>query len=175
MSPTLFSRCMMATLLFFSGCAAYHMGNQTLFSSDVRTVGVSIVGNQTWRRKYGERLTETLIREIENRTPYKVVPASRADTVLKIDIVSENKHVTFENDWADPRELALGMVVKAQWVDRRTQELRQSQDVNLENMALDISVTTPLIAEAGQSNATSSQILMEKLARHIVGMMEVAW
>ena len=161
--------------LVVSGCAAYHVGNETLFTQEVRTVGVSIVGNETWRRGYGERLTEALVREIENRTPYKVVPASRADTELKVSIIGENKKVTFQNDYADPRELVVGMTVKADWFDRRTLELRQSQEIDLDSEALAISVTNPLIVEAGQSNATSSQVLMERLARHIVGMMEVAW
>lgn len=157
------------------GCAAYHVGNETLFTQEVHTVGVSIVGNETWRRGYGERLTEALVREIENRTPYKVVPASRADTELKVTIVDEDKNVTFQNDYADPRELTVGITVKADWFDRRTLELRQSQEIDLDSESLAISVTNPLVVEAGQSNATASQVLMERLARHIVGMMEVAW
>ncbi|MDO4574774.1 MAG: LptE family protein [Planctomycetia bacterium] len=157
------------------GCRAYNMGNQCLFSQDIQTVGVSIAKNHTWRRGYGERLTEAVVREIENRSPYKVVPADRADTVLSIEIVGENKTVTFEDDWADPRELSLGITIKAQWVDRRTQQIRQSQDLNVENLALEISSTSTLIAEAGQSNATSSQKLIEKIAQQIVGMMERPW
>ncbi len=158
-----------------SGCSAYHIGNQQLFPMDIRTVGVSIVGNDTWRHGYGERLTEVLVREIESRTPYKVVEASRADTVLEVNIVGESKSVTFQNDWADPRELALGMSVKARWIDRRTQEVRQSQEIDMEQEALLISATTPLITEVGQSNLTQSQVLMQNLGRHIVGMMEQPW
>lgn len=162
-------------LLLLSGCAAYHIGNQGLFPSDVRTVGVSIVGNETWRRGYGERLTEAIVREIENRTPYKVVEASRADTVLEVTITGENKTVTFQNDWADPREISLGMTLRASWTDRRTAEVRQSQDINMEQAALNLSAATPLVTEVGQSNTTSSQALMENLARSIVGLMENKW
>ena len=104
-----------------------------------------------------------------------MVPSSRADTVLKVNIIGENKSVTFQNDWADPRELALGMTIEAQWIDRRTQNLRQSQHIDMAQEALKISATTPLITEFGQSNATSSQILMQKIAQHIVGMMENPW
>lgn len=161
--------------LSLCGCAGYQLGNQTLFPADIRTVGVDIVGNETWRRGYGERLTEALVREIESRTPYKVVPSSRADTVLKVKIVQENKSVTFQNDWADPRELALGMTVEAQWIDRRTQDVRQSQHIDMGQEALKISATTPLLTEFGQSNATSSQTLLQNLAQHIVGMMESPW
>ncbi len=165
----------MAATLALGGCASYHVGNYGLFSNEVRTVGVSICGNETWRRGYGERLTEALVREIESRTPYKVVPACRADTVLEVKIVSERKNVTFQNDWTDPRELTMDMTVKAQWIDRRTQELRQSQNINLNSVALEISNGAAMIAEAGQSNATTSQKMMETLAQRLVGMMEVAW
>lgn len=173
-----FSVCWMvlvAVLAIVSGCSTYNIGNQQLFPMDIRTVGVSIVGNDTWRRGYGERLTEVLVREIESRTPYKVVEASRADSVLEVRIVGENKSVTFQNDWADPRELALGMSVEAKWIDRRTQEVRQSQEIDMQREALLISTTTPLITEVGQSNLTQSQVLMQNLGRHIVGMMEQPW
>lgn len=162
-------------LLVLEGCSAYHLGNQQLFPADIHTVGVSIVGNETWRRGYGERLTEALVREIEQRTPYKVVEASRAETVLKVTIVGENKTVTFQDDWADPRELTVGMTIKAEWTDRRTDTVRQSQSIDVEQEALRISSTSSLITEVGQSNATTSQTLMQNLARHIVGMMENPW
>jgi len=172
---TLLLPLLVLAVLLFGGCGTYQLGNQGLFPSDIRTVGVGIAGNETCRRGYGERLTEVLVREIEQRTPYKVVPSSRADTVLKVNIIGENKSVTFQNDWADPRELALGMTIEAQWIDRRTQNLRQSQHIDMAQEALKISATTPLITEFGQSNATSSQILMQKIAQHIVGMMENPW
>ncbi len=175
MRKLLFPILVWAFCLFVGGCSSYQLGNQGLFPADIRTVGVDMAGNETWRRGYGERLTEALVREIERRTPYKVVPSSRADTVLKVNIVGENKNVTFQNDWADPRELALGMTIEAQWIDRRTQDVRQSQHIDMEQEALKVSATASLITEFGQSNATSSQILMQKIARHIVGMMENPW
>lgn len=163
------------TLLALSGCRAYNLGNQGLFPTDIRTVGVSIVANETWRHGYGERLTEALVREIETRTPFKVVPESRADTILKVSIVDENKNVTFQNDWLDPRELLFSMTVQAQWIDRRTMEVRQSQNIDMRQDALAISSSTPLVTEVGQSNATASQAVIQNLAQHIVGMMESPW
>ncbi|MDO4550524.1 MAG: LptE family protein [Planctomycetia bacterium] len=175
MSHVFFRSFLILALLISGGCATYHVGNGNLFSSQVQSVGVSICGNETWRRGYGERLTEALVREINTRTPYKVVPASRADTVLEVKIVSERKNVTFQNKWADPRELTMDVIVEAQWVDRRTNELRQSQNINLESLAVQVSGTSQMITEAGQSNATTSQKIMETLAKQIIGMMEMAW
>lgn len=164
---------LLMVLFLITGCASYHMGNQSLFSPGVETVGISIAGNDTFRRNLGERLTEALVREIENRTPYKVVPESRADTILNVRVVADEKSVTFLNDYADPREMVIGMSVQAQWIDRRTHSLRQSQ--NIDTHALTISTNTPFIAESGQSVATQQQRVLENLAERIVGMMEIAW
>ncbi len=168
-----------AVLLLFTvvlsvGCAAYHMGNQDLFDRRVQTVSVSIVGNETWRRGYGERLTEAIVREIENRTPYKVVRECNADMILKVTIVDENKQVKFQNDWADPRELTVGIAIKAEYIDRRTNQVMQAQCIDSKEFS-SIAADSSLIAEAGQSNATSSQTVMTTLAQRIVGMMEVRW
>ena len=171
----LFRNLLILCMLCATGCVSYHVGNQGLFSSQVQTVGVSICGNETWRRGYGERLTEALVREIENRTPYKVVPASRADTVLEVNIVSEQKSVTFQNSRMDPRELTIDIAVEARWIDRRTLEIRQSQNISPESLAAQMSSSSLMITEAGQSNATTSQKILTALAQEIVGMMEVAW
>ena len=162
-------------LLALTGCQAYNLGNQGLFPTDIRTVGVSIAANETWRHGYGERLTEALVREIETRTPFKVVPESRADTILKVTIVDENKNVTFQNDWLDPRELLFNMTVRVQWIDRRTMEERGAQNFNMREDALTISASAPLVTEVGQSNATTSQTVIQNLAQNIVGMMENPW
>lgn len=175
MTQTFCRLILLVSLACGQGCAAYHIGNHGLFSSQVQTVGISICQNETWRRGYGEQLAYALKREIENRTPYMVVPASRADTVLEIKIVSERKNVTFQNEWADPRELAMDMVVQARWLDRRTQELRQSQNIDLDSTPMQISAGANMVAEAGQSNATTTQKMMETLAQRVVGMMETTW
>lgn len=164
--------CMLSALC---GCRAYNLGNQGLFPTDVRTVGVSIVANETWRHGYGERLTEALVREIETRTPYKVVPESRADMLLKVTITDENKNVTFQNDWLDPRELLFNMTVNVQWIDRKTMEERKAQNIDLRQDSLAISSSAPLVTEVGQSNATASQTVIQNLAQSIVGMMENPW
>ena len=65
-----------------SGCAGYQIGNRPLYRPDIRTVHVPVVQSESYRRYLGERLTEAIVKEIELRTPYKVVDEASADSVL---------------------------------------------------------------------------------------------
>ena len=81
------------------GCTGYQLGNQTLFRPDIRTVHVPIVQSESFRRGLGERLTEAIVKEIELRTPYKVVDASNADSIFQARLVDEHKRVIAENQF----------------------------------------------------------------------------
>ena len=60
--------------------------NQSIFTSQVKTVAVPIAENKTQYRQMGFLLTDAVIKEIESRTPWKVTYTSRADTVLNLKI-----------------------------------------------------------------------------------------
>ena len=63
-----------------SGCAAYRFGNGTLYAPDVPTVYVPMIESDSFRRDLGERLTEAVVKEIELKTPFKVVGTPDAPT-----------------------------------------------------------------------------------------------
>ena len=85
--------CRLLLIASFVGCAGYQVGNQTLFRSDVRTVHVPIFESNSFRRFLGEPLTGAVVKEIEQRTPYKVTNSPTADTILQGRIVYERKRV----------------------------------------------------------------------------------
>jgi len=60
--------------------------NQSIFTTQVKTVAVPIAKNTTQYRQMGFLLTDAVIKEIESRTPWKVTYTSRADTVLNMTI-----------------------------------------------------------------------------------------
>ena len=65
-----------------TGCAGYQLGSQSLYPPDIHTVYVPIIESDSFRRYLGERLTEAVCKEIDEKTPYKVVGDSSADSVL---------------------------------------------------------------------------------------------
>src|SRR6187200_1904171 len=85
-----------ATLFGLSGCAPYRLGTDSLYSCKIRTVYVPVFESNSFRRGLGERLTEAVQKEIERRTPYKVVGSPNADSVLTGRIRTEAKGVSLE-------------------------------------------------------------------------------
>ncbi len=74
-----------------AGCAAYHVGNASLFPPDIHTVFVPMFESDSLRRNLGEMLTEAVTKEIELRTPFKVVGTPNADSVLTGRITGDTK------------------------------------------------------------------------------------
>src|SRR5687768_8924245 len=70
--------------LTFPGCAGYQLGQRSLYRPDIRTVHVPVVQSDSYRRYLGERLTEAVVKQIELKTPYKVVGSDSADSVLSV-------------------------------------------------------------------------------------------
>ena len=54
-------------LLRFAGCAGYQIGNQSLFPQEIHTVYVPVFKSNSFRRNLGERLTEAVVKEIEEK------------------------------------------------------------------------------------------------------------
>ena len=68
--------------MLLAGCASYQVGSESLYAPDVATVYVPMIESDSYRRDLGERLTEAVIKEIELKTPYKVVGTPDADSIL---------------------------------------------------------------------------------------------
>jgi hypothetical protein len=161
-------------LLPIAGCAAYRIGNGTLYAPDVSTVYVPMIESDSFRRDLGERLTEAVVKEIELKTPFKVVGTSDADSVLVARLVSDTKRVVVENQNDDPRAIELAMFAQVNWVNRRRQPLGPPAAIPLPP-ELSVNQTGPLLPEAGQSIAVQQQQAIQRLAEQIVATMEEPW
>ncbi len=162
-------------VLVAGGCAAYQVGPGSLYRSDIRTVHVPVFRSDTLRRDLGERLTEAVIKEIENRSPYKVTHRENADSVLSGNIVVQNKRVVSETINDDPRTVDVDMAVQVSWSDHRGNLLTQEAVMPLPPLVMAIGRDAVFVAEAGQSVATAKQTAIEQLAREIVQQMETPW
>lgn len=149
-----------------SGCARYHIGNQYLFRSDIRTVAVPIFESDSFRRFLGQRLTEEVVKDIELYTPLTVADPAIADSFLRGRIVSERKSVAGENENDEPRTIQVGWQVEVDWVDRAGVPLMQRQTIRINRDAW-------FVPEGGQSLSTAQQKVIDLIARDIIGQMEM--
>jgi hypothetical protein len=162
-------------LVLAGGCAGYQVGYPTLFRPDLRTVHVPVFESDSFRRNLGERLTEAVVKEIESRTPYKVVGSTDADSILNGRIVAETKRAVAENRNDDVRDIETDVTVEVRWISRRGEMLMQRSSLPFGPLNTTMSEDNQFFPEAGQSLESAQQNVIDQLAREIVGQMEIWW
>jgi len=124
-------RCVVAGLLLACGLALSACGPTTnggllgyhaeeLFPTDYQTVAVDIFDNRTFYRGVEFEVTEAITKEIELRTPYKVVSGDVADTALTgtVQVVREQP-LSRVRDGGIPQEMQVIVRVSYEWKDVR--------------------------------------------------------
>ena len=158
-----------------AGCAGYQVGAGSLYAPDVRTVYVPMIESDSYRRDLGERLTEAVVKEIELKTPYKVVGTPDADSILSARLISDTRRTLAENAFDDPRVSEIELRAEVTWLNRRRLPIAPLQMVPVPPELILINQTSTLIPEFGQSVATSQQQAIQRLAQQIVSTMEAPW
>ena len=93
------------------------------YDCGIRTVRVPIFKNETMRQGLEFELTKAVIREIEAKTPYKIISGEgHADTELTGTITIMNKNVILRTPLNEIRSGETVMAVAVQWKDLRTGE-----------------------------------------------------
>lgn len=191
-------------LIAMTGCASD--GNFTLlgyttrppFDRSVRTVYVPILGNDTFQRGIEFEITKQIIREIESRSPYKVVSdRDTADTILEGKVLFRGKGVNNINQLGEVRDVNIGLLVEVRWKDLRTGEvlsvpngLRRPDFIPAAEAPPDpVNVVDPIgggrvgwvkitpsasyIPELGGTTASGLDAVARQVGRQVVNMMEV--
>ena len=165
----------LAGLLAICGCAGYRFGNQGLYPTEIETIHIPVFQSSSFRRDLGEQLTEAVVKEVEKRTPYRVVPDANADSVLLGRITNNTKHLLLETRKGDPREEEYDLMVSVRWVNRRGDVIRQGPPMKVPSDAVDVNAASHLTPEYGQSTATAQLVAIQQVARRVVDLMEAPW
>jgi hypothetical protein len=158
-----------------NGCAAYRFGAASLYPPDIQTVYVPVFESNSFRRNLSEQLTEAVCKEIEVKTPYKVVGTPQADSVLTGKLVNDTKRVIVEDQYDMPRNVEVNMAVEVRWVNRKGDLLNKQTQVPLPQDLVTMSAPGNLVPEFGQSVATAQLQSIQTLAAQIVSLMETPW
>ena len=171
-------RLLLAAVLLCGGCASYRFGNNTLYAPNVRTVYVPVFQSDSYRTTpgvdMGQRLTEAVCKEIERRTPFKVVGTPDADSVLTGRIVADTKRMVVESPTDQSRQVEMNIQVLVTWADRGGAVL-SSGAVPQPAASVDVGQAAMLVPEFGRSVVSTQQEGIEKMAQQIVGLMEEPW
>ena len=131
--------------------------------------------SSSFRRDLGEQLTEAVVKEIEKRTPYKVVRDGNADSVLIGRITNEGKHLLMRPSTAIAANSRLDLVVNVRWTNRRGEVVRDMPPIKVPTDAVDVNASSHFVPEYGQSTATAQLQAIQTLAERIVNLMEAPW
>lgn len=114
------------------------------YDTRYKTVYVPTFKNLTFYRGLEFSVTKSLVREIEARTPYKVVSnRASADTELKGTIVSLTKNILNRNQLNEVREAQTVMRAQIIWRDLRTGEILSAPRKPGELVPAGVSPDTP--------------------------------
>ena len=155
-----------------SGCG-YVVG--PLHREQIRSIAVPVFVCEDDRRWLGLRLTAAVHKEIQRRLPYQIVPGASADSRLTGRVLAAYKDVMGETLNDDPRTLQLQLAVEVTWTDNRTQQVLAQQVVADDSPAVTLITDARFSPETGQSMATASQQVIDRMARRIVDLLEVPW
>ena len=168
---TLFSILMMAT-----GCGYSTVGSEpsggyqwhSLYREDVKTIAVPIFTNKDFRRNEEFQLTKALVSLIEAKTPYKVVPRERADTILEGEI-TQIKVQRLSNDprTAIPQENLYEVICNFTWKDLKSGRVL----VQRNNFEQDVTFYPTL----GEGEFVGREQAAEKMAAGIVEQLQADW
>jgi len=161
--------------VLLGGCASYRVGATSLYAPDVTTVYVPMIESSSFRRDLGEQLTEAIVKEIELKTPFKVVGTPAADSILSARLVGDTKRVVVENQNDDPRVMEHRLAAEVTWLNRHREPLVAPSLVPLPPELLPIGQLSELIAAGGQSTVSAQQQAIQQLAEQIVATMEEPW
>ena len=158
----------LAALVFILGGCGYSV--RAPFDDSIRTVHVPIFRSISFRRDVNIQVTELVIKEIERRTPFKVVGNPKdADTIIDGTINFADKNIVVENPFNLPRQLTAQINASVNWTHNppTKDELDRGPTI--------ISETVNFVPEIGESSSSAFYRVNQKLAQQIVDMMESPW
>jgi hypothetical protein len=158
-------------LTTLTGCASdsqtgWHWGS--VYRDDIHSVAVPVFSSRDYHRGVEFQLTDSLVKKIEEFTPYKVEPRDRADTVLEGEIVAITPlTLSLSPFTATPQEQEYSIMVNFTWKDLRTGKILMSRQ--------GFEQATTYFPMLGEGQNIAAQDAVEKLALGIVNEMEGPW
>jgi len=145
---------------------------QSQYDPEIRTVAVDVFtrGKDVYRRDIEMRLTEAVIKRIEQDTPLKVTDKARADTHLSgtLNVISQ-RVLSFDPDTSLPRELEMTLRISILWKDLR------SGQILLDQPNLHVSGSYVRLEPLAEEFFEGSQDVLNRAAVRIVEAMETDW
>jgi hypothetical protein len=140
----------------------------SLYREDIQTIAVPVFKNQTYLRGMEMQLTKSIVQNIEEHTPYKVVSRERADTILDGEIIfCQTNTLSTDANTNLPQEQLYTIIVNFTWKNLRT------GNILVERKKFD--QRTSFFPTLGEPSSVGETTAIDGLARGIVQELEADW
>ena len=139
---------LLIVLLSLAGCG-YTLGAP--FSQEIRSVHVPIFKSGSNRRFLEYQLTESVQKQIQQRSHMRLVSEEDADTRLTGRIIDLRKTALGQTENSDARELQVNLQVEVTWEDLRTGKILRQQRVPLPPELLQLAAQGEIAPEVGMA------------------------
>lgn len=168
----LFVSLLVSSLLASVGCSSDPTKGYSFKSthdSQVRTVQVPIFQNKTYFHGVETEMTEAIVKEIQNKTPWIIDPSPAADTTLSGTITNVQLRRTATDQSGYVQELGYIITVDFEWVDNSTGKTIVAR----RNFSgADTFVPTRGVSEKIEYGQTSAS---QRIARDMVSELRSTW
>lgn len=142
----------------------------SIYPRNISTIAIPIFSSESYTRNIEFQLTDALIKEVEARTPYKVVPAGRADTILLGQIkVVDLDQLSKSRTTGLSEEVIVSVTIDFQWKDQRSGKPLLERKGFTSNALFVPSRPSAEPIELGQFS------VVQQLARDIVSQLQAEW
>lgn len=149
------------------GQAGCNHSLRSLYDANFTTVFVPEFQAEPLYRELGPKLTEMVTKEIEKRTPYKVVRVrEKGDMILEGSVTYVNKDTHAQGPQDLPRELAVAIQVSLNWIHNPPLDSEKDRPPIL------IAEAVTFTPELGKTTASAINTTCQALATKVVDMME---
>jgi len=156
-----------------SGCAtdpSQGYSFSSVFDESIQSVAIPIFRNETTSRGLEIQLTESIIKELQQRTPWHIAPSDRADTTLAGVITSTQLSVLSDDPQTGlVQEQATQITIRFEWRDNRSGEIIVAKD------AYSASAVFSPARKVGDRLELAQRSAIEELASDLISEMRSGW
>lgn len=122
----------LACITMLPGCASSPSQGyafDSTFDESIQSVAVPIFRNETTSRGLEVQLTEAVMKQIQQRTPWHLAPTDRADTTL-VGVISSTRLTVLSDDPQTGlvQEQAVRITIRFEWRDNRSGDILVARD-----------------------------------------------
>jgi len=144
--------------------------SQSLYPLEFNSVSVQIFENKTMNRHIEMLLADALVKEIQYRTPYRIVNESVADTLLAGTITDVELHaINQSNSTGLDNEVLIKVTVDFEWLN-----LANNQHIVGKKNFMSDAIFIPS-RPSSEPIEMGQFAVVQQLARDIVDQMQASW